>query len=127
MVWYVLFGALGAFGLVCALWVLAGCWLLPMGRGMDLTARPETLEQAEGCARYYRWLTGMSLYRGRLRLDLGALSQGERLALAARRLGLGVVLYVGEEPRHREKETELGGSRTGNDPGDSGLCDLSEL
>ena len=29
MVWYVLFGALGAFGLVCALWVLAGCWLLP--------------------------------------------------------------------------------------------------
>ena len=127
MVWYVLFGALGAFGLVCALWVLAGYWLLPMGRGTCLTARPDTLDEAEGCARYFHWLAGMGLYRGRLRLDVSALPPGARLALAARRPGPEVELYAGEMPRSREKETELGGSGAGDDPGDGGLCDLSEL
>lgn len=127
MVWYVLFGALGAFGLVCALWVLAGCWLLPMGRGTCLTARPDTLDAAEGCVRYFRWLAGMGLYRGRLCLDVGALSLGERLALAARRPGPEVELYAGEMSRNREKETEFGGSGAGDDPGDGVLRDLSEL
>ena len=55
--WYVLLGALAAYGALSALWAAFG-WLLPGLRGCTLVCigLPE-----EGARRRYRWLRGLGL------------------------------------------------------------------
>lgn len=57
MGWYVLLGALAAYGALSALWAAFG-WLLPGLRGCTLVCigLPE-----EGARRRYRWLRGLGL------------------------------------------------------------------
>ena len=57
MGWYVLLGALAAYGALSALWAVFG-WLLPGLRGCVLVCigLPE-----EGARRRYRWLRGLGL------------------------------------------------------------------
>ena len=57
MGWYVLLGALAAYGALSALWAVFG-WLLPGLRGCALVCigLPE-----EGARRRYRWLRGLGL------------------------------------------------------------------
>ena len=57
MGWYVLLGALAAYGALSALWAAFG-WLLPGLRGCALVCigLPE-----EGARRRYRWLRGLGL------------------------------------------------------------------
>ena len=67
MVWYVIIGALAAFGLVCALWAALG-WLLPGSTGAALVCvvRPGRAEEA--VIRRYRWLRDLGLLKGPLLL-----------------------------------------------------------
>ena len=55
MAWYILLGALAAFGLLSAVWTALG-WLLPSGKGCALVCvgTPDP-----GVVSRYRWLRGM--------------------------------------------------------------------
>lgn len=67
MVFYVIIGALAAFGLVCALWAALG-WLLPGSTGAALVCLALPGEAEEAVARRYRWLRELGFFSGPLLL-----------------------------------------------------------
>jgi hypothetical protein len=87
VLWYVLFGAFGAFGLLCALWTVFGYLLFPMGRGSALVIQCGAGDSAkvEEALRYFSWLRGMGLYKGRLLVLDAGMTKEERAALESRK------------------------------------------
>lgn len=58
---YIIVGALAAFGLVCAVWVLCGLLLEKEKDGLTFYSGPDSV----GAARRYLWLREMGLAGGR--------------------------------------------------------------
>lgn len=87
MLWYVLFGAFGAFGLLCAIWTIFGYLLLPMGRGSAMVIQCGAGDggAVEELLRYYGWLRGMGLYKGKLLVLDAGMTKEERAALEQRK------------------------------------------
>ncbi len=64
MIWCVLIGVFGAFGLLCALWALFGAYLTdPFG---GIAVLHLTAKQIETALRRYEWLRNLGLIRARL-------------------------------------------------------------
>lgn len=66
MIWYVLIGLFGAFGLFAALWILLGGWLTGC-RGGTVVVHCQA-DCAETVMRRYRFLRQLGLVRSRLLL-----------------------------------------------------------
>ena len=64
MILYVIIGTFGAFGLLCAVWILLGCRLAHTCAGMLVLHT--TAERAEVAARRFVWLRNMALVPPRL-------------------------------------------------------------
>ena len=64
MILYVIIGTFGAFGLLCAAWILLGCRLAHTCTGMLVLHT--TAERAEFSARRFVWLRNMALVPPRL-------------------------------------------------------------
>ncbi len=64
MIWYVIIGMFGAFGLLCALWIFLGSWLTQLPGGTVVLWLSQ--EQIAPAVRRYRWLRALSLVRARL-------------------------------------------------------------
>lgn len=61
MILYVIIGMFGAFGVLCALWILLGCHLTdPVGGTVIVHLAPE---QVEAMVRRFAWLRNMGLVR----------------------------------------------------------------
>lgn len=59
MILYVIIGTFGAFGLLCALWILAGCRVFGMCKGTLVLHAPQN--RADAAARHLLWLRDMAL------------------------------------------------------------------
>ena len=64
MILYVIIGTFGAFGLICALWILVGCRL--RGACDGTLALQVTAKRAEAAAHRLIWLQNMALIPKRL-------------------------------------------------------------
>ncbi len=82
MVWWILVSALGAWGLLCVLWVVFG-WLLGDGREQLIVLCPEGSHPEQAAARYH-WLRSLGLLRGRITLVCAGISP-EELAILSKK------------------------------------------
>lgn len=104
MGWFILMGALAAFGFICAIWAAVG-WLIPGNRGGATVClcRPGLAER--NTLRRYVWLREMGLLRDPILLVDCGLNEDERKELS--RLGRCVEFCSLEElPARLEVERE---------------------
>lgn len=115
VLWYVILGMLASYGLLCALWALFG-WILPDGEGCALccVGMPE-----EGTLRRYRWLKNMGLLKVPLLV----------IAEEAQPVWEETEICSREEllSRLERERKKADGTGTGDSPGRSQRCGVSEL
>ncbi len=90
MGWYLLVGALAAFGSLCALWALLG-WLLPGGRGLTAVCFCGPGLGQLPALRRWCWLRDLGLIRGKLLIVDCGISEKERKILA--QMGAGIEIW----------------------------------
>ncbi len=107
MAWYIVLGALAAFGGYCALWVAAG-WLLPPAEGavLVISGEPE-----EGLYLRVRWLQRM----GFLRCPL--LAVGKKAAKDRKREGIEYCSPEQLSARLEQERKYVDGTGNGNPAG----------
>ncbi len=126
MAGFVLIGALAAFGLVCALWALAG-WLLPGGRGGGAVCLCKPGLKNLAAVRRFCLLRELGLFRGPIWLVDCGLPDEEVQELS--RLGRGTELCTMEVLKERLEQEYTRFERAGNGdrPGHDQCRGVSEL
>lgn len=106
MFWNVLLGALVAFGVLCALWTLVGCLVLPRGRRgtMVFFCGPGERAKVETILRYYDWVYGLGAFAGRLLVVVDGMAPEELYPLTRRRSGWIEICRREDLPRRLEVE-----------------------
>ena len=126
MEWFVILGALAAFGCVCALWALLG-WLLPGGKGSAAVCVLTPGLGELSAVRRLVWLRDWGFLKGPILLVDCGLSEEERQALAARWPDLEVCNLEALAARLELERNGFDGTGNGNHPGRDQRRGVSEL